>query len=87
MFKDLKKYKTHYLILFSGLALGVISFLLFYQYTSLKIVIVILVGAFYFLWGVIHHKIKKDLHAKIKLEYFLIAAISVVILVSLILRG
>lgn len=84
MLKDLKKHQTHYLILFSGLTLGVVSFFVFYQYQRLKVALVILMGIFYFLWGIIHHKIIKDLHVKIVLEYFLIATISVAILISLI---
>jgi len=76
--------RTHYLILFAGLFLGLIFF---FSFPSLKIGSVIGLCLFYFFWGVFHHWLEKDLHIKIILEYFLVALIACFILLSLIWRA
>jgi len=89
MLKDLYQNRTHYLVLFAGLFLG-----LFLFFTSNKIGLpgleiesIIGLCVFYFIWGVIHHWLQKDLHIKIVLEYFLVASIACFLLLSLIWRA
>jgi hypothetical protein len=76
--------RNHYLFLFLGLALGLFFF---FNFPDFRGEIVIALCSFYFLWGVIHHWLNKDLHIKIILEYLLVALIGCLILLSLIWRA
>jgi len=84
MFKEIYRQRVYYLVLFAGLFSGLITF---FTFPLLRQGVVISLCLFYFLWGVIHHKIEDDLHFKIVLEYFLVAGIACLILLSLIWRA
>lgn len=79
--------KVYYLILFSGLILGLVAFFGFFGLPQLRQEAVFGLCLFYFLWGVFHHLLERDLHFKIVLEYFLVASIACLILLSLIWRA
>ncbi len=79
--------KTHYLILFVGLFLGATSFFAFFNLPQLRIPATIGFCVFYFIWGVVHHWLIKDLHIRIVLEYFLISLFACLVLISVIIRG
>lgn len=81
------KKRLHYLVLFGGLFLGLVAFFSLFGLPNLRIQSVIALCVFYFCWGLTHHWLEKDLHIKIVLEYFLVAAIACFILVSLIWRA
>ena len=84
---NIYKKRLHYLVLFAGLFLGLIVFFGFFGLPNLRIQGVIVLCVFYFGWGVVHHWLEKDLHIKIVLEYFLVATIACLILLSLIWRA
>lgn len=69
-----------YLVLLTILSGGVISFLYVRPHTGLQFLISVITAVSYVLWGIIHHMGKKDLHAKIVIEYVLIALIAVAML-------
>lgn len=69
-----------YLVLFTILTGGVISFLYVRPYTGLQLLVSVITAASYILWGIIYHLGKKDLHAKIVIEYVLIGVIAVAML-------
>lgn len=85
--KDIQKHNLHYLILFSGLLLGAVAFFAFVGLPFFRVAAVVIVGVFYFVWGIIHHLLLKDLHIKIALEYLFISAIGCGLLLSIILRS
>ena len=76
----------HYFILITGLAILTIMFVIFREQIYAEKIIIILLGSFYFGWGMLHHFLNKDWHIKIVLEYFGIAVIGVLILLSLTTR-
>ena len=43
----------------------------------------IIFGAFYFFWGIIHHLRSQSFHARVVLEYFLVALLGVVLVATL----
>lgn len=76
---------THYLPLVAILAATLTGFLLFTYDKALKISLAIAAGSAYFVWGLIHHYIHKDLCIEIVIEYLVICifgATSIIFLVK-----
>lgn len=77
----------HFLVLLIGL--GFLLILLFVFRTDLFLlrIIIVIIGLFYFLWGMFHHVLAKDLHVKIVLEYLSIAIVGIILLLALVARA
>lgn len=86
MFEDIKTHTLHYLILITILTIGFGSVFVFSEKRNAQFLLGGLTAVLYVLWGVIHHYMEDDLNLKIVIEYTLIAALSVTILFSLLLR-
>lgn len=73
MLKRISEHTVYYISLVTILCLG---FLLAYTSTDrgFQIGVTISTTFFYVLWGIVHHLINHDLHAKIVIEYILIGA-------------
>lgn len=84
---DFTRHPLHYFTLALFLVLGLFGLLWFSYERVLQLSIVISMAASYIVWGIIHHQKHHDLHIKIVFEYFVIAALAVLILGSLILRA
>jgi RsiW-degrading membrane proteinase PrsW (M82 family) len=74
---------VHFLVLIAMLALGICTFIYVRPNTTLQLLVGIVTAVAYVLWGFIHHAIRKDLHQKIVVEYLLIGAIAIVLLVTM----
>lgn len=72
-----------YLVLIAILAAGVWTFNFVRPNVTLQLLTGIATSIAYVLWGVIHHALQKDLHHKIVIEYMLIGAIAIVLLVTI----
>lgn len=72
----------HYVVLVCILGMGLVAFFLVRPNVSAQLFVGILTAAAYVLWGIIHHMIDRDLHPKIVIEYMLIGAIAVVLLLT-----
>jgi len=81
------KNRIHYLFLFAGLFIGLAFFFNFFGFPGLQVETVVGLCLYYFFWGIVHHWLKKDLHVKIVLEYFLVSVIACALLLSLIWRA
>jgi hypothetical protein len=79
----MKQSVTHFCVLLAILAAGVFSFIYVRPNTSLQLFVGIVTAVAYVLWGLVHHAMKKDLHQKIVVEYLLIGAIAIVLLVTM----
>ena len=66
-------------ILFVVLALGVFLFYLAVGNPQRQFNLVLLFSTLYFLWGVIYHGMKGDIHPRIVIEYLLIALFAVIL--------
>jgi len=87
LLKDIKKHYWQYFILLVGVFSGISAFFLLAGMPNLRIISVVLLGLFYFLWGTGHHLSNKDWHLRVSLEYLLVAIIACGLLLSLILRS
>lgn len=76
------KHFPHYAILVVMLGLGVFSFFLVRPNTTAQLAIAVITAVAYVAWGIIHHWLDRDLHLKVVIEYVLIAAIAIVLLVT-----
>ena len=73
----IRKHFLYYLALISIQLTGFMLFLFFSPVRPLQLSIAILTSFFYGLLGIIHHKMDHTLTAKIMLEYVLIPAIGI----------
>ncbi|OGG35729.1 hypothetical protein A2363_03075 [Candidatus Gottesmanbacteria bacterium RIFOXYB1_FULL_47_11] len=73
----------HYLVLGALLTGGVATFFFVRSNVTLQLYTGIATSVAYVLWGIIHHALQKDLHPKIVIEYTLIGAIAIVLLVTI----
>jgi hypothetical protein len=78
---------VHYIALYIGLGIGLIFLFGFLGLPKLPLQATIGLCLYYFVWGVVHHHFEDDLHIKIVLEYFLVAAIACLLLVTVVLRA
>jgi len=79
----MKQSVVHFIVLVAVLSVGVITFLYVRPNATLELYVGIVTAVAYVLWGLIHHAMKKDLHQKIVVEYLLIGAIAIVLLVTM----
>jgi len=66
-----KKHFLHYSILVLVSLLAIASIIYFPNLKITKSTIVIVFALSYFLWGIFHHTIEKDIHPEIVMEYLL----------------
>lgn len=83
MLEEIHHRLVRYLVLVLILGLGLVFFFLSSHDPSLQLKIVTIVLVAYLLWGVVHHHLDKDLTGLIFLEYLLVAAVTFVIIFSL----
>ena len=62
-------------VLVGGFALGVVA-VIRVQSSGRELSVILLMAAFYLIWGLLYHHLKGDLSRKLLLEYLLIAAIA-----------
>ncbi len=85
MFNDITRHRLDYSLL-ALMAAGYLMIVLTHQTAGHLIFIATLFFAgLYCLWGIWHHTHTKSLHARIVLEYFLVAALAVCIVSTLLL--
>ncbi len=53
--------------------------------SAFQIVVGILTSVSYIAWGIIHHALEGDLHAKVVIEYILIGSIAIVLITTMLL--
>ncbi len=87
LIKDFKKHYFQYFLLLAGLSLGLFCFFIFRGLPFWRLMAILFLGIFYFLWGSVHHLLAKEWHLKIALEYLLIAGLACFLLLSIVLRS
>lgn len=70
----------HFLLLIFILSASVLAFLLFQGNHYFQLIIILMTGVAYVLWGILYHYYKHDLHLKVMLEYVVIAVVAVILL-------
>jgi TRAP-type uncharacterized transport system substrate-binding protein len=73
----------HTIVLLFILAGGAFTFWYAAGNTKLQLATGIVTSIAYVAWGIIHHALEGDLHRKVVVEYILIGAIAIVLLLTL----
>lgn len=84
--KVIKRFFIHYSSLFIVIGLGLFGVVVFSFNKWLQAGVLVAVSAAYVVWGVTHHHMHKDLYFSVILEYLSIAAVGLIIVLSLIFR-
>jgi len=77
-----KTHIAHLLVLIAMLGIAVWGFFAAAPNVVLQLGIGVVTVVSYVLWGILHHVSEHDLHPKIVVEYILIGAISIVLLLT-----
>ena len=85
--KEASKQMNHFLPLFGILAAGALGFFLFSFDRVFQAALTVATAVGYVSWGVIHHRIHKDLYPEVIIEYIAVAALGLVIIFSVIFRS
>jgi len=84
--KKHSQHLPHYLPLVGVLLFCLFGFLIFSYDRAFQVILTVLMGVFYVVWGVMHHHTKNDLYLVVVLEYASVAILGVLIVLSLILN-
>lgn len=85
--QETRHHLLHYSVLVVMMNIAVGAFLFFSFDRIYQMIIVLVAGLAYVLWGIIHHQVNDDLHSKVIIEYVLVALLAELIIFSLILRA
>ena len=80
----MKNHFIHYLLLLSIFGFGIFFFFYFSYNKEIQSWCVVGISIAYFSWGVAHHYLEKNLYLKVVIEYFLIALLGAMLVISLI---
>ena len=83
----LKLHFIHYLLFLLISGFGIFIFNYYNHNQKVQSWCVIATSIAYFFWGVFHHYSEKNLHLKVVLEYFLVALLGAVLIITLIYRA
>lgn len=78
-----KTHVLHTVVLFAFLLIGMLAFWYARGQTMVQIGIGIAISLAYVIWGLIHHRIKGDLHRNVVIEYVLVGLIAIILLITL----
>ncbi len=78
-----KLMSVHTAVLVLMLAIGILAFWSMRGFRGAQLAIGIALSVAYVFWGVISHKLAGDLHKRIVVEYILVGAIAVILLITL----
>ncbi|KKQ94100.1 hypothetical protein A2865_03135 [Candidatus Woesebacteria bacterium RIFCSPHIGHO2_01_FULL_39_17] len=84
--REITHHLRHYLPLLGILIAAISGFMIFSWDRVFQFVVVVAASLGYFVWGLVHHHIHKDLHPSVVVEYFAIAILGIVIVFSLLFR-
>jgi EamA domain-containing membrane protein RarD len=82
--KNFTSHLPHYMGLLGLFAAGVVAFLLFSYDRLFQISVIVAVAIGYVVWGIIHHKIHRDFHPSVVIEYMAVAILGLVIVFALV---
>lgn len=74
---EIRKHSWYYAGLVSVALLGLIVLVMSSFDRTMQMSVVVLLSFFYVVWGLLHHYMHHDLHAKIVLEYVLMGVLGV----------
>ena len=84
---DLKKHFSHYFSLVGICLITVVGFFVFSYDKNFQFALITAFCVAYFVWGMVHHIIHRNLNLQIMIEYAVIASLGFVIGISVIYRS
>lgn len=87
MLAKISKDLEHYLPLLGIFVASILGFYFFSYDKLFQIVISVAVSVSYFVWGLVHHHVHEDLDVGVVIEYFAVAALGLIVMISLVSRG
>lgn len=84
--KQHSKHLPHYFSLIGIFVFAFIGFWVFRYDRAMQVAITVAVAISYFVWGIVHHSVHKDLSFGVVLEYLGISLLGLIVILSLILR-
>lgn len=84
---DLKKHFSHYFSLIGISLATLVGFFVFSYDKNFQLAVITAFCIAYFIWGVVHHIIHRNLNLQIMIEYAMVASLGFVIGVSVIYRS
>lgn len=86
----MKKSQIHknynFLLLTFILSLAVLAIYLLQGFPNFQFIVGILLSVSYVIWGLVYHYLEGDLHAKVVIEYLLIALLALILLKGALFR-
>lgn len=82
--KEFSRHIVHYLSLLGILVVSYVGFSVFGYDKYFQTALAVALGVAFVVWGFVHHHIHDDLHPKIVIEYIAVAALGIVVLLSVI---
>lgn len=76
------RHLSHYIVLLVLMSAGIIALTLIDKNTFSHTFILILVALAYFLWGIVHQALEKELHAETVLEYLLLSLLGLSVVLA-----
>lgn len=87
LIEKIKENFKHYLILAVILNIGFVFFIYFQYVKTIQLLVVVLMGFAFIMWGIVHHYLEGDLHLRVVLEYLSTAILGLLIIWFLLLRA
>lgn len=76
------RHLSHYVVLLVLMVSGLVALTLIDKNTFSHTLIIILIGVAYFIWGIIHQALEKELHAETVLEYLLLTLLGLSVVLA-----
>lgn len=84
--RNFVKHLPHYVPIIGIMIIGIWGFYSFSYDKQFQIALALGMAVSYFSWGIVHHVLHKDLSLEAVFEYFFIALLGVITLISVIFR-
>lgn len=86
MIRKFAHHLPHYLSLFAVLGAGFLGFALFGWDKAFQASIAVAMATAYVVWGIVHHAYHEDLYPQVLVEYLVVAALGLVLVLSTLFR-
>lgn len=87
MLKKITKHIAHFTPLIGVLVFTVVGFFLFSYDKTFQAVVIVSASVSYVVWGLIHHHLHDEVHLPVIIEYVSVAALGLVVGLSLIFNA
>jgi hypothetical protein len=85
--KSFAKHLPHFITLFGILFAAFAGLILFSYEKRFQMAISVALACSYVSWGIVHHLLHKDFSLEVLFEYIAVAALGLVIIISLVIRA